>query len=76
MLAVLAAYLTMGLCLIYSTVTTILIAALRSKVGYIFTSAPKVVALVSKISLLAAIYQLPDAVYGVFSGVLRYHPQQ
>lgn len=61
----------MGLCAIYSGIMTILIAVLRNQVGYIFTNAPKVVALCAKISVLAAIYQLPDAVYGVFSGVLR-----
>ena len=61
----------MGLCTIYSSIMTILIAVLRNQVGYIFTNAPEVVELVAKISILAAIYQLPDAVYGVFSGVLR-----
>lgn len=66
-----AAFLTVGLCLIYSSIVTILIAVFRNDVGYIFTNAPKVVALCSKISILAAVYQLPDAVYGVFSGVLR-----
>lgn len=65
------AFLTVGLCLIYSSIVTILIAVFRKDVGYIFTNAPKVVALCSKISILAAVYQLPDAVYGVFSGVLR-----
>ena len=66
-----AAFLTVGLCLVYSSIVTILIAVFRNDVGYIFTNAPKVVALCSKISILAAVYQLPDAVYGVFSGVLR-----
>lgn len=61
----------MGLCAIYSGIMTILIAACHKQVGYIFTSAPRVIAVVSKISFLAAIYQLPDAVYGTFSGVLR-----
>ena len=65
------AALTVGLCCVYSGIITVLILGLGYRIGYIFTDAPKVIAIVGKIAWLAAIYQLPDAVYGVFSGVLR-----
>ena len=61
----------MSLCLVYSAIVTVVIAVLGYRIGYIFTSAPNVVAVVGKIAYLAAIYQVPDAIYGVFSGVLR-----
>ena len=39
--------------------------------GYIFTSDATVVKIVAKLSILAGLYQIPDSIYGVSSGILR-----
>ncbi|CAK0774062.1 hypothetical protein CVIRNUC_004130 [Coccomyxa viridis] len=66
-----SAMICIGLCLGFECVTAILILSLRSVIGYLFVNDEDVVHLVSKIAILAAVYQLPDGLYGVTSGVLR-----
>ncbi|BDA44364.1 probable multidrug and toxin extrusion protein 1 [Coccomyxa sp. Obi] len=64
-------YVCIALCMMFELVTCSLIFGFRHRLGYLFVDDEDVVALVSKIAVLAAVYQLPDGVYGTVSGILR-----
>ena len=65
-------WLAVGLCVIFMAGACIVLLVFRFDIGPLFVHDPRVTREVATVTPICAGYQMPDGLYGVASGVLRY----